>query len=142
MKHSLSKLLFMLLIFFCVNCFADCNCPDGEIRFVTCPKTYVTADQIAFYDCGAGPFTTIQGNGTLLTNKSDPCLNPAGQGPNTYSKACLQSRIISSGCSTEGKWYLNGLPGTATAGVPLGDIDKWMHAQKHKADPADCYGSQ
>ncbi|MGC1879092.1 MAG: hypothetical protein WA678_06935 [Rhabdochlamydiaceae bacterium] len=52
MKHSLSKVLFMVLICFCVNCSADCHCSHAEIRFVACPKTYVNAEQIAFYENG------------------------------------------------------------------------------------------
>ena len=110
------------------------------------PLTFINPDQIAYYDCGAGPYTTIQNDGSLLTNNSDPCLNPASQGPDTYAGNCLQSRIISAGCSTEGKWYLKGLPGTVTSGKSLSDIDNWLNnnVQNSNNDPAialGCYGT-
>jgi hypothetical protein len=49
MRH-LSKLLFMSFISVWINCFAGCNCPESETRFIPCPKTYVTADQIGFHE--------------------------------------------------------------------------------------------
>ena len=52
MKDSLSKLLFMLLISFCVNCSAECDSSHAEIHFITCPKTYVIPDQIDFHENG------------------------------------------------------------------------------------------
>jgi hypothetical protein len=52
MKHSLYKLLFVLLISFSVNCSADSNCPEAEPRFIACPKTYVTPEQVEFYENG------------------------------------------------------------------------------------------
>ena len=48
MKYSLSKLLFVLFISLYINCSADCHCPQQEIRFFPCPKTYVQAEQIDF----------------------------------------------------------------------------------------------
>ena len=50
MKHCFSKLLFILVVLFCVNCSADCNCPQDEMRFIPCPKTYVKPDQVDFYE--------------------------------------------------------------------------------------------
>ena len=110
------------------------------------PLTFINPDQIAFYDCGAGPYTTLQKDGELLINRGDPCLNPASQGPDSYTKACLQSRIISSGCSTQGKWYSNGLPTSITSGKDLGQIDTLIGKQikYKKGDPefqTNCYGN-
>jgi hypothetical protein len=105
---------------------------DGSI-----PLTFINADQIAFYDCGASPYVTVQKNGELLINKGDPCLNPPGQGPDTYTSTCLKSRIVSSGCSTGGDWYLKGLPAKATAGKELGKIDKWI--AKNRKDSKGCF---
>jgi len=110
------------------------------------PLTFINPDQIAFYDCAASPFTMVQKNGELLINRGDPCLNPAGQGPDTYTKECLQSRIVSSGCSTQGSWYLKGLPSSVTVGKSIGDIDTWMakNLVKSTKDPeiaTGCYGS-
>jgi hypothetical protein len=48
MKHSLSKLLFVLFISLYINCSADCDCAQEEIRFSRCPKTYVLPEQIDF----------------------------------------------------------------------------------------------
>jgi hypothetical protein len=52
MRHRLFKLFFVLLVSVCVNCSADCDCAQSEIRFVDCPKTYVTPEQIQFYENG------------------------------------------------------------------------------------------
>jgi hypothetical protein len=50
MKYCLVKLLCVLLIAFCINCSADCNCSDSDIRFIPCHKTYVMPEQINFYE--------------------------------------------------------------------------------------------
>ena len=52
MKQHLSKLLFILVTSFCVNCSAN-----DEIHFVACPKTYVSPEQIDF--CENGIFVRI-----------------------------------------------------------------------------------
>jgi hypothetical protein len=50
MKHGLYKLFFILFVAFCANCLADCNCPEGGVRFIPCPKTYVKPNQIDFHE--------------------------------------------------------------------------------------------
>ena len=83
MKHRLYKLLFMLLISFCANCSAGCNCSDAETSFIECPKTYVTPEQIDFYENGI--FVRINdfiiqteslstdAHGIFFTNARDGC---------------------------------------------------------------------
>ena len=99
------------------------------------PLTFIDADQLAAYDCPASPFVTSQENAELLV--SDPCLNPRGQGANAYSEECIRARILDAGCSTNGSWYRDGLPGNVL-GMALPNIMSWLSGQKSKAetDPA------
>jgi hypothetical protein len=88
MKHSLCKLLFLLFISLWVNCFADCNCPEDGPRFIACPKTYVTFDQIAFYENGI----FVQVNDCIIQTKS---LSTDAQGiffENTRDNGCGPSQ--------------------------------------------------
>lgn len=50
MKRCISRLFFLLIVVFSMNCFADCICQDENAHFVACPKTYVTPDQIDFHE--------------------------------------------------------------------------------------------
>ena len=107
------------------------------------PVTFVHPDQIASYDCMTGPFVTSSKDAAMLTN--DPCSRPAGQGPDNYSKQCINSKIFAAGCSTDGDWYLNGLPASATVGKTIGGIASWLASMIPNAntDPAvskGCYG--
>lgn len=52
MRNRLSKLLFLIPLMFTVNCFSECASSESGTRFMACPKTYVTTDQIAFYENG------------------------------------------------------------------------------------------
>jgi hypothetical protein len=95
------------------------------------PLTFIDADQLAAYDCPASPFVTSQEHAELLI--SDPCLNPRGQGPNNYDEECIRTRILDSGCSTDGAWYRDGLP-TNILGMTLPNITSWLTGQKSVAD--------
>jgi hypothetical protein len=95
------------------------------------PLTFIDADQLAAYDCPASPFVTSQENAELLV--SDPCLNPRGQGPNNYSEECIRTRILDSGCSTDGSWYRDGLPGNVL-GMTLPNIMSWLSGEKSKSE--------
>ncbi len=61
------------------------------------------------------PFEGIDCKGSLLQTKpesvarfgGDPCYKPAGQGPGTWSDACLQNRILSVGCTESGDLFKN-----------------------------------
>ncbi len=102
MRHSFFKLLFLLLISYCVNCSADCNCSPAEIRFVACPKTYVNPEQIDF--CENGIFVRINdfiiqtesistdAQGLFFTNARDGC------GPSQWK--CLRTDTRGMVCNT------------------------------------------
>jgi hypothetical protein len=59
------------------------------------------------------PFDGVDCRGSILQNKAasvaiyggDPCYKPAGQGPDTWSDACIQDRITSMGCTADGLLY-------------------------------------
>jgi hypothetical protein len=119
----------------------------GSVKMIldaTMPLTFVNEDQIAAYDCETGPYTMTQEHAQAYISGNDPCLNPPGQGPNNYSEECIQSKLFAAGCSTAGDWYLNGLPGTATVGANIGQINTWL--QNKVVNPNDpevakgCYG--
>ena len=122
--------------------------PTGKVQMIldaTMPLTFVGQDQIAAYDCETGPYTMTQEDAENYISGMDPCLNPPGQGPNNYSEECIQSKLFAAGCSTGGDWYLNGLPGTATFGNTIGDINTWLQDQvaNNSTDPnvaKGCYG--
>ena len=122
--------------------------PRGSVQMVldaTMPLTFVSSDQIASYDCTTGPYTTSQADAELYSSDTDPCLNPAGQGPGNYSQECIQGKLFAAGCSTGGDWYTNGLPGAATAGKNLGQINSWLQDKvtNSSTDPSvtkGCYG--
>ena len=97
----------------------------------TLPLTFIDSDQLAAYDCPASPFVSKQEHAELLVD--DPCLNPRGQGPNNYSEDCIRTRILDSGCSTEGSWYRSGLPGNVL-GMTLPNIMSWLSGQKAFAE--------
>lgn len=50
MKHHLLKLLFVTVSSFSIYSYADCDGCGDQVHFVSCPKTYVTSDQIDFYE--------------------------------------------------------------------------------------------
>lgn len=95
------------------------------------PLTFIDADQLASFDCPASPFVSKQEHAELLV--ADPCLNPRGQGPNNYSEECLRTRILESGCSTDGSWYRDGLPANVPT-MTLPNIMSWLSGQKSKAE--------
>ena len=110
----------------------------------TIPLTFIHSDQISSYDCQTAPYVMSQKDAELLV--ADPCLNPKGQGPDTYSTECVQSLLFNAGCSINGEWYENGLPGAATVGATKGDINKWLSKTIPNAatDPEvakGCYGN-
>ena len=61
------------------------------------------------------PFEGIDCKGSILQTKpesvarfgGDPCYKPSGQGPGTWSDACLQNRILSVGCTDSGDLFKN-----------------------------------
>lgn len=61
------------------------------------------------------PFEGIDCKGSILQTKpesvarfgGDPCYKPAGQGPGTWSDACIQNRITSVGCTESGDLFKN-----------------------------------
>lgn len=79
------------------------------------PLTLVDADQLAAYDCKAGPYVSSQASAELFI--TDPCQNPKGQGPGKYSRECLQNAVTTAGCSTNGDWYKNPDSGNAEIGA-------------------------
>lgn len=52
MRYLLCKLLILSFIALGANCFADCNSSENTVSFTSCPKTYVSPDQIDFYENG------------------------------------------------------------------------------------------
>jgi len=119
--------------------------PQGSVKMIldaTMPLTFVSSDQIASYDCATGPYTTSQADAELYSSGNDPCLNPPGQGPNRYSEECLQSKIFAAGCSAGGEWYASGLPGAATIGKTIGQINSWLQdmVTNHSTDPSVTKG--
>ncbi len=52
MKRKLSKRLFLLLLSFCINSWAGCDCPQDITNFIPCPKTYVNPEQIDLRENG------------------------------------------------------------------------------------------
>lgn len=52
MKRYLAQLFVLLLPLCWGNCFANCRCPEDEIRFIPCPKTYTTPDQVILHENG------------------------------------------------------------------------------------------
>ena len=90
--------------------------PNGFI-----PLTFVT-EQLAAYDCPTSPYVSSQASAELLIN--DPCLNPKGQGPGTYTMECLKKSVLNAGCSTNGTWYNNPI-------IPSGEnINSWIATMK------------
>ena len=108
-----------------VNAYPVKIIPQANARSFTptgfIPLTFV-AEQLAAYDCPTSPYVSSQASAELLMN--DPCLNPKGQGPGTYTMECLKKSVLSAGCSTNGTWYNNPV-------IPSGvDINSWIATMK------------
>jgi hypothetical protein len=52
MKRCLSTLPFLMFVALWISSFADSPCSECETRFIDCPKTYVTPDQIDIHENG------------------------------------------------------------------------------------------
>ena len=107
--------------------------PSGFI-----PLTFVVSEELAVYDCPTAPLVSSQASAELMIN--DPCLNPRGQGPGTYTNACLKQSVLVAGCSTNGDWYKNPqIPATST----LASWISWLRSQNDtlgKTDPTVSKG--
>lgn len=68
------------------------------------PLTFVDSDQLAAMDCPSSPLT-LSAESTGIFTTTDPCLNPARQGPDDYTDNCLRKTLSDGGCSTAGTWY-------------------------------------
>jgi hypothetical protein len=55
-------------------------------------------------DCPSSPLT-LSAESTGIFTTTDPCLNPARQGPDDYTDNCLRKTLSDGGCSTAGSWY-------------------------------------
>ncbi len=62
MKCLLSNLAYLFCILTGVNCFADCGCAAMETRYIACPKTYITPNQIDFSENSI----FVQVNGVII----------------------------------------------------------------------------
>jgi len=76
---------------------------DGMMLEGIMPLTFVASDELAAYDCPTSPFVSTNDNAFVFI--SDPCLNPRGQSVGNYTDACVKSKILEAGCSTDGDWY-------------------------------------
>jgi len=106
------------------------------------PLTFVEPDQLAAFDCAASPFVSTQASAELLI--SDPCLNPRGQGPNNYTKECVQQALLNAGCSTNGEWYKNPSQVNVTKDISswTAEFGEWMTrlGGKNMKDPGMSMG--
>jgi hypothetical protein len=92
------------------------------------PLTFVDPDQLAAYDCKAGPFMTQQASAELLIE--DPCLKPRGQKPGSYSQECLRQKVLEGGCTSDGLWYKNPPAGQ----MSLGNFLSWIREKAGMVD--------
>jgi hypothetical protein len=92
------------------------------------PLTFVDPDQLAAYDCKAGPYMTQQASAELLID--DPCLKPKGQAPGSYSAECLRQKVLEGGCTSDGTYYKNPPAGNMT----LANFLSWIREKATLAD--------
>ncbi len=92
------------------------------------PLTFVDPDQLAAYDCKAGPFMTQQASAELLID--DPCLKPSGQAPGSYSQECLRQKVLEGGCTSDGTWYKDPPAGQ----MSLGNFLSWIREKAGMVD--------
>jgi len=88
------------------------------------------------------PFKGVDCRGSILQGKpssasiygADPCYKPAGQGPGTWSDACLKDRILNSGCTTQGDLYKDP---SSLQSLSLADLQKQLDvvSQNQYSDP-------
>ena len=92
--------------------------PSGTVNCINLMSGYSKSSMslsgsLPFFFAEKFPFSSIDCTKSILQTKSssasiyggDPCYKPSGQGPGTWSTACLQNRIINSGCTTGGTLY-------------------------------------
>ena len=92
--------------------------PSGTVNCINLMSGYSKSSMslsgsLPFFFAEKFPFSSIDCTKSVLQTKSssasiyggDPCYKPSGQGPGTWSTACLQNRIINSGCTTGGTLY-------------------------------------
>ena len=92
--------------------------PSGTVNCINLMSGYSNSSMslsgsLPFFFAEKFPFSSIDCTKSVLQTKSssasiyggDPCYKPSGQGPGTWSTACLQNRIINSGCTTGGTLY-------------------------------------
>jgi len=92
--------------------------PSGTVNCINLMSGYSKSSMslsgsLPFFFADKFPFSSIDCTKSVLQTKSssasiyggDPCYKPSGQGPGTWSTACLQNRIINSGCTTGGNLY-------------------------------------
>jgi len=92
--------------------------PSGTVNCINLMSGYSKSSMslsgsLPFFFAEKFPFSSIDCTKSVLQTKSssasiyggDPCYRPAGQGPGTWSTACLQNRIVNSGCTSGGTLY-------------------------------------
>jgi len=92
--------------------------PNGTVNCINLMSGYSKSSMslsgsLPFFFTEKFPFSSIDCTKSVLQTKAssasiyggDPCYKPAGQGPGTWSTACLQNRIVNSGCTTGGTLY-------------------------------------
>ena len=92
--------------------------PSGTVNCINLMSGYSKSSMslsgsLPFFFAEKFPFSSIDCTKSVVQTKSssasiyggDPCYKPSGQGPGTWSTACLQNRIINSGCTTGGTLY-------------------------------------
>ena len=80
------------------------------------PLTFAEPNQLAVYDCPRAPLVGAQESAEIFIDH--PCLKPKGQGPGTWTDACMRQTILEAGCSTEGDLYRN-LPPMSARGFEI-----------------------
>jgi hypothetical protein len=71
----------------------------------TIPFTFVQASEFSALDCADGPFLTKTSSASAFAT-DQPCY-AKGSRPGNYNDACLQNRILVSGCTNNGDLYKN-----------------------------------
>jgi hypothetical protein len=69
------------------------------------PLSFAEPDQLAVYDCPTAPLVGSVESAEIFIDH--PCLKPKGQGPGSWSDACMQQTVLDAGCSTDGDLYKN-----------------------------------
>ena len=130
--------------------------PNGTVNCINMMSGYSKSSMslsgsLPFFFAEKFPFSGIDCTKSVLQTKAssasiyggDPCYKPAGQAAGSWSTACLQNRILNSGCTPEGSLYkdpssLKGLDMNAI----VRQLDRLNQNQYSDADSSlKCNGS-